>query len=67
MNGRVGQYILFGKAKWNDDAHRKQMKRLRAAGNERIRFKSYGIIANGYSFVLLMSIYFMTTPCATFL
>ena len=47
MNGRIGQYIHFGKAKWNNDAHRKQMKRLRAAGNERIRFKLYGIIANG--------------------
>ena len=47
MNGRIGQYILFGKAKWNNDAHRKQIKRLRAAGNERMRFKIYGIIANG--------------------
>ena len=47
MNGRVGQYILFGKAKWNNDGHRKQMKRLRAAGNDRSRFKLYGIIANG--------------------
>ena len=47
MNGRVGQYILFGNAKWNNDAHGKQMERLRAAGNELISFKVYGIIASG--------------------
>ena len=47
MYGRIGQYILFGKAKWSNDAHRKQMERLRAAGNELISFKLYGIIASG--------------------
>ena len=26
LPGAMGQYVLFGKAKWNNDLHRKQLK-----------------------------------------
>ena len=45
--GASGQYVLFGKAKWNNDMHRKQLKRLKSLANERSRFILYGLTANG--------------------
>ena len=47
LSGAVGQYVLFGKAKWNNDVHRKQLKRLKNLSNERSRFIIYGLTANG--------------------
>ena len=47
LSGASGQYVLFGKAKWNNDLHRKQLKRLKSLGNERSRFILYGLTANG--------------------
>ena len=47
LKGAVGQYVLFGKAKWNNDLHRKRLKRLRSLTNERSRFIVYGLTANG--------------------
>lgn len=42
-----GQYILFGKAKWNNEKHRQQLKKLKALGSERSRFHYYGSFADG--------------------
>lgn len=42
-----GQYILFGKAKWNNDKHRQQLKKLKGIGCERLRFLFYGSFADG--------------------
>ena len=47
LSGAGGQYVLFGKAKWNNVLHRKQLKRLKSLGNERSRFILYGLTANG--------------------
>ena len=47
LSGAVGQYVLFGKAKWNNDVHRKKLKRLKNLSNERSRFIIYGLTANG--------------------
>ena len=42
-----GQYILFGKAKWNNDKHRHLMKKLRSLANEKLRFSYYNLTADG--------------------
>ena len=47
LSGVAGQYVLFVKAKWNNDLHRKQLKRLNSLSNERSRFILYGLAANG--------------------
>ena len=47
LPGAMGQYVLFGKAKWNNDLHRKQLKWLRGLTNERSRFIVYRMTANG--------------------
>lgn len=44
---RDGMYVLFGKAKWNNDEQRKFMKRLRGFTCERERFKFFGRRAKG--------------------
>lgn len=38
---------MFGKAKWNNDLHRRQLKRLNSLSNKRSRFILYGLTANG--------------------
>ena len=47
LSSTPGQYIMFGKAKWNNDKHRLQMKKLRSIQTESLRFKFYGVTANG--------------------
>ena len=47
LSGAGGQYVLFGKAKWNNDLHRKQLKRLKSLSNERSRYILYGLTASG--------------------
>ena len=47
LSGAGGLFVLFGKAKWNIDLHRRQLKRLKSLSNERSRFILYGLTANG--------------------
>ena len=47
LSSTPGQYIMFGKAKWNNDKHRTLMKKLRSLQTESLRFKYYGVAANG--------------------
>lgn len=47
LSGNTGRYVLFGKAKWNNDAHRKQLKKLKSIHNERTKFIVYAVTANG--------------------
>lgn len=47
LSGGRGQYVLFGKAKWNNDLHRRQLKRLRSLSDERSRFILYGLSSKG--------------------
>lgn len=42
-----GQYILFGKAKWNNDKYRHLMKKLHTLANEKLRFSFYNLTADG--------------------
>ena len=47
LSGAGGQYVLFGKAKWNNDLHRRQLKRWKSLSNEKSRFILYKLTANG--------------------
>ena len=42
-----GRYVLFGKAKWNNDSHKMFMKRLKKEEDEAARFKMFGKRADG--------------------
>ena len=47
LYGRAGRYVIFGKAKWNNDLHRKLMKKISLLKNERNKFVCYGGNARG--------------------
>lgn len=47
LSNSPGQYILFGKAKWNNDKHQHLMKKLRSLDNEKLRFSYYNLKADG--------------------
>jgi hypothetical protein len=42
-----GKYVLFGKAKWNNEDHKSFMKRLKKVEDEKTRFRIFGKRADG--------------------